>query len=213
MLLRYGYKCVLFSDVDEIIAANPAKYPNGLSQYLDNFINNSQIKVIKVNAYELAHIAYGNGTKGTEEPPLDWSKSILSQREYYSPDQSYNKPLLTKLPLKYRPGFHKIFDFFLSKTIPVDEDLVMFHIRSMDLDFCNKQAIYKFNMSQEMNPREKANGYADHWSQFHKQQRVGELCQFANGCYIGPNKNVTHYDNTGIYPLTKLEEYWKSVYI
>ena len=34
-LLRFGYKCVIFSDTDEIIVPDPLKYPGGLKEYVN----------------------------------------------------------------------------------------------------------------------------------------------------------------------------------
>ena len=36
-LLRGGYKCVVFSDTDEIIIANPLAYKEGLKSFLEKF--------------------------------------------------------------------------------------------------------------------------------------------------------------------------------
>jgi hypothetical protein len=49
-----SYECVVYTDVDEIIAPNPSVYPGGLTQYLDTFIDRGhKMKYVRVKAYEL----------------------------------------------------------------------------------------------------------------------------------------------------------------
>lgn len=37
-IFRAGYKCVLYTDVDEFIVPDPIKYPDGLGEYLEKFV-------------------------------------------------------------------------------------------------------------------------------------------------------------------------------
>jgi hypothetical protein len=210
ILLRHGYKCVIFSDTDEFIVPNPAKYPGGLKEYLKAFIADKGKQYMRVKAYELGHMAYGNGTKESQEPPLDWSKSILSQRQYYVEDGAYNKPLLTKIPLVYRPGFHKVFNY--RQNIPTDEDLVMFHIRSMDQDFCMQREEHKFQTGQQMDPIERSIGMASHWFKFEENKKSGKLCKFAiAGSSTNKDGSSRYFDNLGTSDMYKLADVWKSV--
>ncbi len=166
---------------------------------------------MRVTAYELGHMSYGNGTKESQEPKLDWNVSILKQRRYYAPDKTYNKPLLSKIPLVYRPGFHRTFNY--RQSIPTDEDLVMFHIRSVDYDFCMMREQWKYSVGQNMDPVERSIGLASHWFQFEEFKKSGKLCRFAiagfsNGEDGKPNK---YYENLGLITMYKLEEYWMDV--
>jgi hypothetical protein len=52
-LLRQGYKCIVFSDVDEIIAPDPLAYPGGLKEYLQKFVENESLLYIRVKAFDL----------------------------------------------------------------------------------------------------------------------------------------------------------------
>ena len=154
-------------------------------------------------------MSYGNGTPSTHEPPIDWKKPILKQRRYYALDPRYNKPLLSKVPLTYRPGFHKTYEFKLNDMIPTDPDLIMFHLRSVDVDFCMSREVVKFNMTRDMEPFELSKGYAYHWNQYLESKKSGELCKYAVASFLGVESNKTLYwDNTGIYPMAKLEDYW-----
>jgi hypothetical protein len=124
-LLRAGYPCVLFSDSDEFIAPDPRRYPGGLKQYFEKFIGNTQFFHRRTSGMELAHISFGNGsfsfdkvkdaellsdaelehirnTYGYIEPPMNWNKTILSQRRYWVAVGKYSKPLLTKIRIRYR---------------------------------------------------------------------------------------------------------------
>lgn len=59
-LLRSGYKCVVFSDTDEIVAANPLVYHRGLADYLRRFTSDNVTDfAMRVTAIEVAHMAYG----------------------------------------------------------------------------------------------------------------------------------------------------------
>ena len=187
--LRFGYKCVLFSDVDELIVPSPASYPEGLNQYLKKFLANDKLLRVRSTAREIGHMTYGNGSEATHEPPLDWSKPILQQRRYFAYDARYNKPLLTKVPITYRPGFHRTFDFKLNDAIFLDKDLVMFHLRSLDKDFCMNREVQKFGMIKDMDPYEISIGMASHWNQLKEQNKTGELCKYTIAAYRGVENN------------------------
>ncbi len=213
-LLRAGYKCVVFSDTDEIIVANPRSYKEGLKDFLYEFANGPEL-YYRVTAMELAHMAYGNGSASTQEPPLDWSKSVLAQRHFMVMDRAtaqYNKPLLTKVPIAYTPGFHKFYDFHRNKFCKDHKDLVMFHMRSMDYDYCLEREQAKFNMTKKMEPIELHTGYASHWNLYEKDKKSGELCKYANSCFQGQlNEKTVFWDNTGTFPVQRLDPVWNEV--
>lgn len=52
-LLRQGYKCIVFSDVDEIIAPDPLAYHGGLKEYLQKFVENESLLYVRVKAFDL----------------------------------------------------------------------------------------------------------------------------------------------------------------
>ncbi len=214
-LLRDGYKCVVFSDVDEILIPNPLYYPGGLQNYLENFVSDDKRYIVAGTAWEVAHMSYGNGTDSTTEPKLRWNESILAQRRFVFIDPQYNKPLITKVPLTYSPGFHELqSDYFHRKpAVIVDPELIMFHLRSVDITFCLEREIQKHNMTKEMQQDELLEGMANHWSLYELAKSNGELCRFAIGCWLGEFiKNVTiAYDNTGKMPLMEIPPYWNLV--
>jgi reversibly glycosylated polypeptide/UDP-arabinopyranose mutase len=204
-LLRAGYKCVVFSDTDEIIVPRPTIFPQGLKEWISKFLE-KDLQYLRVRAKELGHISYGNGTEASQEPPIDWNRPILQQRKYYVLDPKYNKPLVSKVRLAYRPGFHKLYDFAMDRFCYTDEDLVMFHIRSVDHKFCMDKERDKLEMSRRMEPQELMKGFADHWY----RRKDAEQCRYAIGCFQGPLNNVTaRFDNPGTIMMSRLDDYWE----
>ena len=123
----------------------------------------------RVRALEVGHVSYGNGSESTVEPKFDWNNPyILSQRKTYIPDHMYDKPLLSKVPLRYKAGFHKL---FTREKVEVDPELIMLHMRSFDWDFCSYREEQKFNLSHLMKPEELASGMASHWRTY-KQDKI-----------------------------------------
>lgn len=211
-LLRYGYKCVIFGDTDELIVPSPKEYPKGLEGYLTKFLADPKRLYHRVHALEVGHVSYGNGSDSTVEPPFDWNNPyILQQRKTYIPDHMYDKPLLTKIPLRYKAGFHKL---FTRDKVEVDPDLVMLHMRSFDWDFCSYREEQKFNLSKLMKPEELASGMASHWRTYLKDKKTGELCRYAKSSFFGEQKEDTRYlDNTGRIAMQTFEPEWKSVMV
>ena len=211
-LLRFGYPCVIFSDTDELIVPNPLRYPRGLRQYLEEFLADPKRKYHRVHALEVGHISYGNGSSSSTEPPFDWSNPyILAQRLTYVHDKAYDKPLLSKVPLRYRPGFHKL---FTADRVTKDEDLIMLHMRSFDRDFCMRREEQKFNLSGQMRPEEIKIGMANHWTTYHRDKKSGELCKYAQVAFLGERTSHTQYvDNTGRIKMNKFDPAWKMVAI
>jgi reversibly glycosylated polypeptide / UDP-arabinopyranose mutase len=211
-LLRYGYPCVIFGDTDEIIVPNPAKYPKGLGQYLEEFLSDDSRRYHRVKALEVGHISYGNGTKVTQEKPFDWEDpKIFSQRKVFIPDKAYDKPLLSKVPLRYRAGFHKL---FTNDKITVDEDLTMLHMRSFDFEFCMRREEQKYNLSSQMKPEEIKVGMANHWTTYHKDKQSGELCKYAQASFFGEQSSSTQYlDNTGRIQMQTFGKEWEDTLV
>jgi hypothetical protein len=211
-LLRFGYKCVIFSDTDELIVPHPKAYPGGLEEYLTKFLKDPARKFHRVHALEVGHVSYGNGSDSTVEPKFDWNNPyILSQRKVYVPDHMYDKPLLSKVPLRYKAGFHKL---FTRDKIEVDPELVMLHMRSFDWDFCFYREEQKFNLSHLMKPEELASGMASHWRTYKEDKKSGALCRYAKASFFGEETSKTQYlDNTGRIPMQTFEPEWKTVMV
>ena len=104
MLLKAGYKCVVFTEADEMIVANSTRHQNGgLGEYLRKFAYASSYIYVRPVGVTISHEMIGQRA----EAAMDWSKDVLSQRNWWAPSPMFSKPLITKVPLKYIPGFHK----------------------------------------------------------------------------------------------------------
>jgi hypothetical protein len=78
-LLRYGYKCVLLSDADEIIVADPTVYPEGLKEYLKKWVKDTPaITNYRARGYMIAHLYETEQGHDLNDPliekDIDWSK-------------------------------------------------------------------------------------------------------------------------------------------
>ena len=123
----------------------------------------------------------------------------------------YDKPLLSKVPLRYKAGFHKL---FTRDKIEVDPELVMLHMRSFDWDFCFYREEQKFNLSHLMKPEELASGMASHWRTYKEDKKSGALCRYAKASFFGEETSKTQYlDNTGRIPMQTFEPEWKTVMV
>ena len=103
-LLRAGFRCVLFTEVDEIVVADPAVWGNrsNLKGFMQEFAHDSTKIYARPSGRTLSHSISGDQA----EPPLNWASPLLAQRRWWAHSAKYSKPLFTKVPLKYIPGFH-----------------------------------------------------------------------------------------------------------
>ncbi len=107
------YHVVLFAEPDEILW-----HADGLGRYIRRFRGDA----VRANGHQICH-------DRVEEPPLELSRTILSQRKYFVPDPTYCKQLLTRVPLTYIFGFHEA-----TECREIDPDLYLFHLHSMDYE-------------------------------------------------------------------------------
>lgn len=133
--LLCSYEYVLYTDADEIVIPDPKKY-NDLKDYISKLNEDC----ILCAAYSLIHIR-------KEEPPIDLNKSISEQRKYWYQDHEYDKPLLSRIPLEWKYGFHEISNHHCRR----DEDLWLLHLHKMDFDISwhKHQAIASMKWNEE----------------------------------------------------------------
>jgi Glycosyl transferase family 2 len=91
-LLQY-YDFVIYSDVDEIIVADPLKW-RSLPDCLG-----AAGEVTTCIGFNVIH-------KTPSETTLRWDAPILAQRRYVMPLAAMCKPLLSRRPIHWTPGFH-----------------------------------------------------------------------------------------------------------
>ena len=90
------YESVAYTDIDEILAADPRHYIN-----LVDFCRRAEHEVTTALGLHVAHLE-------AEEPELAPMGPILQQRRYVLPVGSMSKPTLTRHPVNWYPGFHYI---------------------------------------------------------------------------------------------------------
>jgi hypothetical protein len=88
----------------------------------------------------------------------------------------------------------------------------MLHMTSFDNNYCLYRAELHYNLSQKMAKNEAVGGFATHWERYHYYKRKGLLCQYANGCYLGPMTPTTQVmDNSGVFPLQLVPDDFRDV--
>jgi len=107
---------VIFTDADEFLVADPAKYAS-LHDYLST---RTQPQVVAPLALELMHNA-------EVEPPLDPDQPILGQRRFVKFSPGMCKPLVKRVAKPWRNAFHGFHEPFA-----IDNDLWMFHLKYAD---------------------------------------------------------------------------------
>lgn len=139
-LLNY-YDAVLFSDADEIIVADPDIYAD-LVEYceagLDRFSTCLGLEVL----HDLRR-----------EGPLDLGTPILEQRKFVRFSESYCKPLIAEIPMKWLPGFHAC-----QYAPRLDPNLYLFHLKCMDLSMAMENLKKTRNINWSQNGLSKGHG-------------------------------------------------------
>lgn len=113
-LLR-SYQSVLFTDCDEFLVADPARYTS-LRDYAAH-APAASVRCIGVDVMECE----------PNLPPVQWDKPILQQRPYGAVRIWSCKTLLSSVPLTWEPGFHKC-----KEPAMLDAALWMFHLKYAD---------------------------------------------------------------------------------
>ena len=143
-LLQSGYPCVLLAEVDDIIAPDPESYPGGLRQFLVEFVA-SHDDHWATTGMQLAHVSHGD----QPEPALNWSASIMAQRTYWGIDRLFNKPYLSKLPMRWAAGFHQGEDRVHRRNPRPHNKLFLIHLHHADRAYCDERSSAKHKMFVE----------------------------------------------------------------
>lgn len=121
------YEIVVCCDADEVILADPLYYSRGqgLHKYLNDF-RQKEIDVISCNSRSVQ--------QQLDEPPIDLTKPILSQRSVWFSEWGYNKTVVSKIALTWDSGFHTVLPGNKpAPTVPIDNDLILLHLARMDI--------------------------------------------------------------------------------
>ena len=110
------YDRVMYTDVDEMVVADPAYHPS-----LPEYCLSCRHDVVTAIGFNVVH------TK--DDPPLDPTANILKQRPWMYFLAAMCKPVLTRIPLAWTAGFH------FADNVPTRfDDLYLFHLRFFDRD-------------------------------------------------------------------------------
>lgn len=109
------YDAVIVSDVDELITPDPST-GLGLAQYVATRVD-SVATAVGFNIQFCMHY----------ETPLKRGIPLFRQRRFVQVDWEYFKTPVSRVPLRWTPGFHR-------SSAPPDlrNDLLLFHLRSVD---------------------------------------------------------------------------------
>jgi glycosyl transferase family 2 len=110
------YDSVIYTDVDEFLIPDPAGYAS-LNDYCDKVTR----PVTTAIGLDVQHVPDLEGPLAAQIP-------VLRQRRWVRFSLAMCKPLLTRVPIKWTPGFHS------SDQPTVFDRLFLFHLHNFDLD-------------------------------------------------------------------------------
>ena len=120
-LLGY-YDAVVFTDTDEFLVPDPDAF-GGLKACIearcDTFMAGIGINLLHVQGLE---------------PPLDLARPPLEQRRWVRFQSEYCKPAISRVPLHWRPGFHRC-----DRPLIVERSLYLFHLKAMDHTLAHRE--------------------------------------------------------------------------
>jgi hypothetical protein len=141
--LLQSYDVVIFSDADEFIVPDPAKF-QGLLDYVSQrppvCTSPVGLNVLQVRGWEA---------------PIDFNYPILMQRRYVRFAARYCKPLVASVPVDWTEGFHEC-----RQPTTLDPDLYLFHLNSMDVDIALNR-LRRWH-SVDWSPQALANNHGSH---------------------------------------------------
>ena len=127
------YDVVVFTDVDEFLVPDPARY-DGLIDYLRT---NQDRKIIAPLAVNVLHIP-------AVEPALDPGRPVLMQRRFVKFAPGMCKPLIKRVPADWTAAFHGV-----AKPFEIDRDLLMLHLKYCDLPSLIKTSEHRHASREE----------------------------------------------------------------
>lgn len=138
------YRVVIFADADEYLIPSE-KYTN-LRNYCDVFLRSPR-KYARAEGWATIH-------QIDEEPPIDTRVHgyLLENRGSMWRTKSYDKTLISKVPLNWAKGIHTIRNVagVQLKNDPIDKDLFLCHARDVDLDVFHQRCIARSKMKSSI---------------------------------------------------------------
>ena len=123
-LLHY-YDWVIYTDCDEFIIPDPNRWPDLRTYLVESLAGQYDILcTIGLNTIHAPKV----------EGKLDLEKPLLGQRRFCYFGGAMCKPLISRVPVRWSPGFHGCdSDYF------IDRSLYLFHMKRVDLDYALKR--------------------------------------------------------------------------
>jgi hypothetical protein len=143
--LLESYDSVLYTDSDEFICASPEALAG---KSLSEFLLGLSAPIGRPRAYNLHHDI-------SREAAYDPARPILAQRRFLKRWADGDKPLISRVPLSWIPGFHRAVEG--GTAIP---GLYLLHLRYFDLDVAlAKSGHYR---ASKWNPYDLSKGLGGH---------------------------------------------------
>ena len=125
--LLASYDVVVFTDTDEFLVPDPARY-DGLLHYLAVRSDRAVVAAIGLNVLHNPAV----------EGPIDPATPVLAQRRFVKFAPGMSKPLVKRIPADWTPGFHGI-----RAPFAIDPDLWLFHLKYYDVEAMVKAAEHR----------------------------------------------------------------------
>ena len=107
---------MIYVDVDEMLVADPGLHPS-LADYAASCGPDAVVTAVGLDVVHCPQ----------DEPALDWSGPVSTQRRWLRFSSAMCKPALVRRPVRWAPGFHNI------DAPPRFGGLFLFHLRYADL--------------------------------------------------------------------------------
>jgi hypothetical protein len=115
-LLKY-YETVIYADCDELLVPDPA-----IAARLEDYLGQQPYAYASPIGLNIIHMV-------DAEPRLDFAQPLLRQRRHAQFHSALCKPVVTRVPLNWEPGFHTS-----ERPFNVDGGLYLFHTKQIDRD-------------------------------------------------------------------------------
>lgn len=121
--LLQSNETVVYTGADQYLV--PLNEGMTLQNYLSSYDEYSRDLYLVPQGYEVVH--------GDDESPLQLSDPWLEQRNYWYKCKTYTRPLITKIPLYWRPMLQGAYNV---PEDAVNEQLALIHMHRVDFNMC-----------------------------------------------------------------------------
>jgi Glycosyl transferase family 2 len=149
------YEVVLYTDIDEFLVADPEKYIN-----LVDFCDRMTHPVVNAIGFAIHHVP--------EDSPIEPSQPVLGQRRWGRLQFAMCKPLVTRVPIRWTPGFHT------ANHPMVFDDLYLFHLHDYDLDV----TFQRLAMTRAMSWGDGPPDHYQRWPDEKYKAMLDSICRF-----------------------------------